>query len=377
MIVPIDRLKPLEKVFRYHLKNLSEMILKEGIVQTPIIADKKHGIVLDGSHRYIFFLMNGFKEVPVKFVDYEDEHIRVGSRLIHRHLVQEKIKISKKEVVRRGLKGDLFYPRTTRHFFPFRKNERINIPLDSLKKGRNIDVESFIANSTFQDEIDHNQKYLSEIEKEFDELIRYMEEIRQTKNYLKTQILMMQEESKPVAFFPGKFQPVHMGHITSLMRIFDDYDKIIIGITSDSPNVLSLNERKEEFAYKKLELEAQKKLAQFVRTKVSAFDSLSASDKESGFVDANGDTTEDSLEYATEILSGIEVSADALLSGSQEIGRCHEPGVAVMLTRGINSETQSIISNTGSGSINNNTQTKTYRNDISDGYSGYGNFDDF
>ena len=127
MIVPIDRLKPLEKVFRYHLKNLSEMILKEGIVQTPIIADKKHGIVLDGSHRYIFFLMNGFKEVPVKFVDYEDEHIRVGSRLIHRHLVQEKIKISKKEVVRRGLKGDLFYPRTTRHFFPFRKNERINV----------------------------------------------------------------------------------------------------------------------------------------------------------------------------------------------------------------------------------------------------------
>ena len=247
MIVPIDRLKPLEKVFRYHLKNLSEMILKEGIVQTPIIADKKHGIVLDGSHRYIFFLMNGFKEVPVKFVDYEDEHIRVGSRLIHRHLVQEKIKISKKEVVRRGLKGDLFYPITTRQFFPFRKNERINVPFDSLKKGRNIDVESFIANSTFQDEIDHNQKYLSEIEKEFDELIRYMEEIRQTKNYLKTQILMMQEESKPVAFFPGKFQPVHMGHITSLMRIFDDYDKIIIGITSDSPNVLSLNERKGVF----------------------------------------------------------------------------------------------------------------------------------
>ena len=63
MIVSIDHLKPLEKVFLYHLKNLSEMILKEGIVHTPIIADKKSGIVLDGSHRYIFFLMNGFEEV--------------------------------------------------------------------------------------------------------------------------------------------------------------------------------------------------------------------------------------------------------------------------------------------------------------------------
>ena len=247
MITSINFLKPLEKVFLYHLKNLSKMILSKGIVQTPIIADKKHGIVLDGSHRYIFFLMNGFKEVPVKFVDYHDEHIRVGSRLIHRYLIEEKMNISKEEVIKRGLSGNLFPPRTTRHFFPFRKNERINLPLDSLKKGKNVDVGNFIADTTLQNEIDHNQKYLSEIENEFDELIRYMEEIRQTKNYLKNQILMMQEKPKSVAFFPGKFQPVHMGHITSIMKIFDDYEKIIIGITSDSPNVLSLQKRKEVF----------------------------------------------------------------------------------------------------------------------------------
>ena len=263
MIVPIERLKPLEKVFKYHLKNLSELILKDGIVQTPIIADNKYGIVLDGSHRYIFFLMNGFKEVPVKFVDYEDEHIRVGSLLIHRHLINEKIQISKKEVVRRGIKGELFPPRTTRHFFPFRKNERINLSLDSLKKGENIDVKNFIANTTFQDEIDHNKKYLSEIENEFDELIRYMEEIRQTKNYLKTQILMMRKKSKSVAFFPGKFQPVHMGHITSLMKIYNDYDKIIIGITSDSPIILSLQERREIF---------EKVLSKFNKFKYVFFD---------------------------------------------------------------------------------------------------------
>ena len=263
MIVQIERLKPLEKVFKYHLKNLSELILKEGIVQTPIIADNKYGIVLDGSHRYIFFLMNGFKEVPVKFVDYEDEHIRVGSLLIHRHLINEKIQISKKEVVRRGIKGELFPPRTTRHFFPFRKNERINVSLDSLKKGENIDVKNFIANTTFQDEIDHNKKYLSEIENQFDELIRYMEEIRQTKNYLKTQILMMRKKSKSVAFFPGKFQPVHMGHITSLMKIYDDYDKIIIGITSDDPRILSLQERREIF---------EKVLSKFNKFKYVFFD---------------------------------------------------------------------------------------------------------
>jgi len=237
----------LEKVFRYHLKNLSKMILDDGIVYSPVIADRKNGIVLDGSHRYIFFLMNGFRELPVRFVDYDDEHIRVGSRLIHRLLVEEKVEICKEEVTRRGLIGDLFSPRSTRHFFPFRKNERINVPLKLLKKGKKIDVEKYISKCSYQDEIHHNKKYLSEIETEFDELIRYMEEVRQTKNYLKSQILMMQENAKPVAFFPGKFQPVHMGHITSLMRIFDDYDKIIICITSDSPNMLSYDERKKSF----------------------------------------------------------------------------------------------------------------------------------
>ena len=43
MITSIDLLKPLEKVFMYHLKNLSKMISEEGVVQTPIIADKKIG----------------------------------------------------------------------------------------------------------------------------------------------------------------------------------------------------------------------------------------------------------------------------------------------------------------------------------------------
>jgi len=50
-----------------------------------------------------------------------------------------------------------------------------------------------------------------------------------------------------IAFFPGKFQPVHLGHIITIMNIYDKYDKIIIGITSDTPEILSLEERKEIF----------------------------------------------------------------------------------------------------------------------------------
>lgn len=193
LIYPISILKPLEMVFPSHLKNLDNLIKRDNVIHTPLLADQETGIVLDGSHRYIFFLMNGYKTVPVKFVNYNDEHIRVGSRLIHRHLIDDNISISKKEVIERGMAGNLYPPRTTRHFFPFRKNEFINVKLSELERGKPVDISEFILISKIEDEIEHNNKYILEIEHEFDELIRYMEEVRQTKEYLKKQIQEMEK----------------------------------------------------------------------------------------------------------------------------------------------------------------------------------------
>lgn len=143
----------------------------------------------------------------------------------------------------------------------------------------------------------------------------------------------------------------------------------------------SNNDRKIEFALKKLELEAKEKLASFVETKVVGFDKLSDSEKDEAMVVGDGDTAEN-FKAATEIVSGINVSADQLLRGVVEIGRCHEPGVAVMLTIGINSETAELLSGSNSNTIqnsnsNSNTDIKTYRSDVDQGYSGYGNLDDF
>jgi hypothetical protein len=192
-IVNISKLKPLELVFPSHLENLSKMLLESGVIKSPILADRKTGIVLDGSHRYIFFLKNGYKNVPVVFVNYEDENIRVGSKLIHRFLIDSELNISKDEVVERGLTGRLFSPRTTRHFFPFRKNEFVNLKLSELEKGDPTDVSRYVANVNVSDEISHNDMYIEEIEYEIDEMIKYMEEVRQTKQYLKKQINLMKK----------------------------------------------------------------------------------------------------------------------------------------------------------------------------------------
>jgi len=50
-----------------------------------------------------------------------------------------------------------------------------------------------------------------------------------------------------IAFFPGKFQPPHLGHIITIMDLYDKYDKIIIAITDDVPRVSSSTERKSIF----------------------------------------------------------------------------------------------------------------------------------
>lgn len=189
MIEQIDKLRPLEKVFPNHLKILSKIIMDSGVIESPIIADEKTGIVIDGSHRYIFFLKYGYKEAVVKFVNYNDENIRIGTHLMHRHIIEgSAINISKKEVIERGLTGNLFPPRTTRHFFPFRKNTFANVLLKDLEKGKPRDVSQYIANVTIDEEISHNKKYIEEIDFEIDEIIRYLDEVRLTKQYLRKQI---------------------------------------------------------------------------------------------------------------------------------------------------------------------------------------------
>lgn len=232
-IVSIDSLKPLEKVFPIHLKNLERMIDEDGFVLKAIIADKKTGAILDGSHRYVYFLKSGYKEVPVHWVDYSGESVHVGTHLSHRFLIDGDPGISKKECRERALSGNLFSPRTTRHFFTFRKSD-ISLPLDQLKKGELVDISNLVADVDVSEEIEHNKKYISEINEEVEIIIQYLEEVSQTKKYLTKQIEVM-DQLREVAFFPGKFHPPHIGHVQTILNILPKYRKLIIGVSEHIP----------------------------------------------------------------------------------------------------------------------------------------------
>jgi len=192
-LIETNKIKALEYVFPNHLKNLTKIIYNSGYMTTPLIITKEHNIVLDGSHRHIFLLKQGYKYAPVYFVDYHSDDIRVGTHLMHRHIIEGNKGISKEEVIYRGLTGNLFPPRTTRHFFPFRKIDNIELSLNKLKKQKPVDVSKNVYKCSIEKEILHNEGYLKEIEEETDEIIRYLWEIKQTKKYLSVQIEMMRK----------------------------------------------------------------------------------------------------------------------------------------------------------------------------------------
>jgi len=193
-IVPISELKPLEKVFPHHLKNLRKKIIQDGRIRQPLIADKETGIILDGSHRYVFLLMEGYTYAPVTFVDYNSQYISVGTSRVHKFFVDTPSGISKEEVIRRGLSGEVFHPRTTRHFFPFSKLE-IAVDLTDLHKQPNLQAFHFlIADVTIQEEIAHNKKYLKEIDIELASAISYLHNAQSIKSYLSFQIEEMKKE---------------------------------------------------------------------------------------------------------------------------------------------------------------------------------------
>lgn len=233
-IVSIDRLKPLEMVFKTHLSNLEHNINNDRFILKAIIADTKTGAIMDGSHRYAYFLKNGYKTVPVYWVDYDDESLRVGRSLKDRFLIDDTSVISKTECRKRALSGDLFPPRTTRHFFAFRKSD-ISLPLSSLEKGDPVDISGLIAeNFSVSDEINHNRGYIEEIDEEISIIIGYLEEVSQTKRYLMDQIELM-DNNREIAFFPGKFHPPHVGQIQTILNIIPKYRKVIIGVSEHIP----------------------------------------------------------------------------------------------------------------------------------------------
>lgn len=206
-IVPLNRLVPLEQVFQHHLENLSIKIKKDNHIKKPIIADMNTGLILDGSNRYAFLLKEGFLDAPVFWCDYSSYEISSGISLPKEFLVDLAC-----------VKKLLLPPRTTRHKFPFLKNDW-HVHLHSLRKNTNnkSDISHLLYLSTKKEEIAHN--------------IEFIKELDDTKSYLLSQLNAL----KPRGIFVGKFNPPHIGHIKTIYKLKERFhlDVVVTCDTSD------------------------------------------------------------------------------------------------------------------------------------------------
>ena len=109
-ILEIDLLKQHEALIEEYMKEFLEVVRRDGFLRKPVLVDEEHLVILDGHHRVEALRLLGCKRIPVYLVDYNDDAIVLA--LWPGAVVSE---VKKEDVIERGLKGDIFPPKTTKH----------------------------------------------------------------------------------------------------------------------------------------------------------------------------------------------------------------------------------------------------------------------
>lgn len=118
-IVEIQRLHGHERIRTDLLAELTKQIRKDGVLKRPVLVADRVLVILDGHHRVEALRKLGCKRIPAFLVDYESD----GVRLTTWPDAEVKV-VTKPEVVRRGLSGERFPPKTTRHTLTAAVRER-------------------------------------------------------------------------------------------------------------------------------------------------------------------------------------------------------------------------------------------------------------
>lgn len=126
-LVPIEVLRPHERVIEKHVTELMNDIVRDGRLIYPILVDRETMIILDGHHRVEALKRLGARYIPAILVDYRGDGVKVSSW-------RENWAVSKEDVVRAGIEGNLLPPKTSRHITSF-DIPAVNVPLDVLFGG--------------------------------------------------------------------------------------------------------------------------------------------------------------------------------------------------------------------------------------------------
>lgn len=107
-LVDASALLAHEEVEEDRLQELAQEIQIAGELREPVLVDRRTMVILDGHHRVKVLRSLGCSVIPAYLVDYQDSSIQVKTR-------RPDIAVDKEEVVKRGLEGSPFPPRTSLH----------------------------------------------------------------------------------------------------------------------------------------------------------------------------------------------------------------------------------------------------------------------
>ncbi len=128
-LVSLGLLRPHEGTISKKVDELEKMTHRWKAYVLPLVVDKKTGVILDGHHRHQVALRLGLECLPCVQVDY------LGDDTIELDVWPNcgRDSVTKEEVIKAGLNGELFTPKTSRH----RLSDHlppISVSLSRLKK---------------------------------------------------------------------------------------------------------------------------------------------------------------------------------------------------------------------------------------------------
>ncbi|WP_397458500.1 ParB N-terminal domain-containing protein [Pseudomonas asplenii] len=101
-----DLLLPTEQYIEERVVQVAHEITQEGFWLHPILVERDSWVIMDGHHRREFARRHLLRVVPCLMLDYSQ--VELKSR-------QAGVDVTAHEIIRRGLQGRPYPPKTTRH----------------------------------------------------------------------------------------------------------------------------------------------------------------------------------------------------------------------------------------------------------------------
>lgn len=121
--VKVSKLKCIEEFDPNRVDWLKDKIVQDGIWTEPLKIEMKHHLILDGHHRFEVAKLLGLTQLPCEIYDYDN---------VPTWSLRSEIEISKEEVARKALIGDIYPYKTVKH--QFYSLSKCSIKLGKLKE---------------------------------------------------------------------------------------------------------------------------------------------------------------------------------------------------------------------------------------------------